>query len=599
MEVPNLNRAVWLMVLALLTICALPVQSSSQITFEKTYGGPDDDMGYCVRQTTDGGYVILGTTERWGPGWQEIYLVKTDSLGHVGWTRTYGLTGWDVGYSVQQTSDGGYVIVGQEGPVGPDFTDIYLLKTDSLGAVDWAKTYDYEYGRDLGASVQETSDGNYIIAGAVEAGYHDMYVAKIDFKGAPIWTRAYGGSSYDGGQSVQQTEDGGYIIAGYTSSFGAGMADMYLIKTDPSGDSTWTRTYGGIVGDYGESVRQTSDSGFIIAGYTWSFGAGDTDVYVIKTDFLGGVVWTKTYGSASRDKGHEIQETTDGGYAIVGITVPPGSITYDAWLIKTDSSGDTVWTGMYGGAQQDIGRSVWQTSDGGYIITGSTISYGEGCFDVFLIKTDENGLVARDVALASIDSPPDTVFADSSYRVKATVMNLGNGFANVYAVATIDGYIDTVGAAGIDPDTSRDVYFEFWHVPPTDSTTYRIKVCVYAPGDLDSLNDCMEKDIYAYVPVGVTEEIGTHDIRIAGLTSVQPNPFSGTALISYSIPQRSHVVVEILDPAGRSVQSLVDTRQGPGAYQVVWKPEDRPSGVYLCRFKAGSHADVKKMVLVR
>lgn len=275
-----------------LSAFVLPFSSYSVVTFEETYGGFYDDWGYCVQQTLDGGYIIVGTTEPYGHGWQDIYLVKTDSFGGTMWTSIYGLTAWDFGYSVQQTSDGGYIIGGYEGPVGPDKSDIYAIKTDSLGGVAWSRTYDFALGRDYSRSIRQTSDGGYIIAGTVQQGLSQLYLAKIDYNGEPVWTKTYGGSAGESGRSVRQTWDGGYIVTGHTSSFGSGSEDVYLIKTDPSGDSVWTRTYGGVYGDYGESVQQTSDGGYIIAGYSWSFGIDDPDVYVVKTDSLGDTVWT-------------------------------------------------------------------------------------------------------------------------------------------------------------------------------------------------------------------------------------------------------------------------------------------------------------------
>jgi len=205
------------------------------------------------------------------------------------------------------------------------------------------------------------------------------------------WWRTYGGTGSDYGYSVQQTLDGGYIVAGSTGSFGAGGGDFYLIKTDASGDALWTRIYGGTGYDYGYSVQQTLDGGYIIAGYTQSSGAGSYDVYLIKTSASGDTLWTRTYGGADGDGGFSVQQTSDTGYIITGYTYSFGAESTDVYLIKTDASGDTLWTRTYGGTGYDYGRSVRQTLDGGYIIAGYTHSFGAGCDDVYLIKTDANG----------------------------------------------------------------------------------------------------------------------------------------------------------------------------------------------------------------
>ena len=197
----------------------------------------------------------------------------------------------------------------------------------------------------------------------------------------------YGGSGSDIGMSVAQTSDGGYIIAGHTKSFGAGSYDVYLIKADASGDTTWTKTYGGTDIDYGYSVAQTTDGGYIIAGTIESFGAGNIDVYLIKTDSSGVTIWTKTFGSNGSEYGYSVAQTTDGGYIVAG------SAEGDVYLIKTDASGDFLWAKTHGSTETDWGKSVAQTTNGGYIIAGATWSFGAGSQDVYLIKTDSLGNV--------------------------------------------------------------------------------------------------------------------------------------------------------------------------------------------------------------
>jgi hypothetical protein len=220
----------------------------------------------------------------------------------------------------------------------------------------------------------------------------DVYLVKTSASGDTLWTRTYGGTGEDYGNSVQQTSDSGYIVAGYTNSFGAGNEDVYLVKTSASGDALWTRTYGGTGEDYGNSVQQTSDSGYIVAGWTNSFGAGGHDIYLIKTNASGDTLWTRTYGGTGGDEGYSVQQTSDGGYIIAGYTGSFGAGGWDVYLIKTNASGDTLWTSTYGGAYDDWGYSVGQTSDGGYIVAGFTDSWS-GSWDVYLVKTDGNGSV--------------------------------------------------------------------------------------------------------------------------------------------------------------------------------------------------------------
>ena len=187
-----------------------------------------------------------------------------------------------------------------------------------------------------------------------------------------LWTRTYGGSENDFGRSVKQTEDGGYIIAGLTESYGAGSYDIYLIKTDSNGNEIWSQTYGGHDYDYGNSVLQTTDGGYVIVGYTLSFGAGgnDNNVYIIKTDANGDTLWTKSFGGIYLDRGSSVQQTADGGYIITGYTLSFGTGNIDIYLIKIDEAGNEIWSSIIDGNSNEYGNFVQQNEEGGYIIVG-------------------------------------------------------------------------------------------------------------------------------------------------------------------------------------------------------------------------------------
>ncbi len=385
----------------------------SAISFAKTYGGTSYDYAYSVQQTSDGGYIVAGYTGSFGAGGWDIFLIKTYANGNVQWAKTYGGIDFDFAYSVQQTSDGGYIVAGDTRSFGAGYYDIFLIKTDANGNVQWAKTYGGT-NDDRASSVQQTSDGGYIVAGhtfSFGAGSYDIFLIKTDANGNVIWAKTYGGTDYDWASSVQQTSDGGYIVAGGTRSFGAG--DIFLIKTDANGNVIWAKTYGGTSA---YSVQQTSDGGYIVAGAT-GFGAGGSDIFLIKTDANGNVIWAKTYGGISDDYAHSVQQTSDGGYIVAGHTFSFGVINVDIFLIKTDANGNVIWAKTYGGTSWDDASSVQQTSDGGYIVAGYIDSLGAGDDNFFLIKTDANGNIGSCSIVRSVSptvtTPSPTVTTPS------------------------------------------------------------------------------------------------------------------------------------------------------------------------------------------
>jgi hypothetical protein len=368
---------------------------AAQCTFVKTLGGTGDDLGESVEQTRDGGYIITGYTWSFGAGYCDVWLVKTDAAGNTVWTKTFGGKADDRGYSVQQTQDGGYIIAGLTKSDWTSCVDAWLIRTDATGDTLWTRTYGGAKN-DYSLSVQQTQDGGFILAGGTGsrgAGGYDVWLFKTDADGNKVWDKTLGGEGREGASQVQQTRDGGYIITGYTTSYGAGGSDVWLIKTDADGDTLWTRTFGAGSDDEGSSVQQTQDGGYVIAGYTTSYGAGYEQAWLIKTDANGDTVWTRAFGGSNAERSSCVRQTQDGGYIVAGYTWSYGAGKDDVWLVKTDANGAMAWTRTFGGPSWDEGNSVQQTQDGGYIIAGTTWSSGAGRGDICLIKTDAAGNV--------------------------------------------------------------------------------------------------------------------------------------------------------------------------------------------------------------
>lgn len=358
---------------------------TAQITFTKIFGGTNTDYGSSVQPTIEGGYIIVGYTASYGAGQGDIYLIKTNSIGIQTWYKTLGDSNVQEGYSIVKSDDGGFVITGSYGGV-------YILKTNGNGDSLWSKKIGGT--NDVGRSIAKTTDGGYVVTGYKKVGtYGDVYMIKIDASGNTLWIKTFGGQKLDSGREVQQTSDGGYIIVGSAASFSVGGdADVYLIKTDSNGDSLWTKIFGGTGSDYGYSVQQTTDGGYIIAGYSNSFGTGisDYDSYVIRTDSNGDSLWTKTYGGTNSDQSFSVQQTPDGGYIIAGSAEVLGT-NDDSYLIKTNSTGDTLWTKRFTGSYFDQIGEIQLTNDGGFVCVGNKTIGGGSDSQVSLIKTDCKG----------------------------------------------------------------------------------------------------------------------------------------------------------------------------------------------------------------
>ena len=423
--------------LALFVAAALPIQSAYIQTslpsdaiptispsphFCKTIRGPENEWGNSLIQTADGGYAIAGTTTSFGAGLSDAYLVKLDANGNLQWTKTIGGKEFEDGYSLIQTADGGYAIAGATNSFGAGGYDVYVVKLDANGNLQWTKTIGGKK-EDVGLmSLIQTSDGGYAIAGATNsfgAGNGDVYVVKLDANGKLQWTKTIGGPGDEIGFSLIQTSDGGYAIASYTTSFGAGGGDVYVVKLDAKGNLQWTKTIGGPADEIGFSLIQTSDGGYAIAGLTGSFGAGGLDVYVIKLNANGNLQWTKTIGGKEDDKGYSLIQTSDGGYAIAGTTTSFGAGDEDVYVVKLDANGNLQWTKTIGGTELDLGHSLIQTSDGDYAIAGHTISFGAGETDVYVVKLDKNGDACCAVS--------QTSRVGSGGRLRSATSSIGSG----------------------------------------------------------------------------------------------------------------------------------------------------------------------------
>ncbi len=434
------------------------LENSPNEEWNYTFGGTNYDHGNSIQQTNDGGYIVTGYSSSFGAGSNDFWLIKTNSSGIKDWDETYGGTGDDICESVMQTSEGGYIIAGGTSSSGAGSRDVWLIKTDESGNEEWSKTFGGT-NFDSAESVQQTTDGGYIIIGRTESygeGMSDVWLIKTDNNGNKEWDRTFGGGHYDYGWYGKQTSDGGYIIVGRTESFGP-HGDYWIIKTDYNGNKIWDETFGTMAYESAQSVQQTSDGGYIIAGFSNSYGAGWYDIWLIKMDCNGTKEWDKTHGGVGGDTCGSIMQTIDGGYIISGGTYSYGEGNSDAWLIKTDINGNEKWNKTFGGTYYDYAESVQQTTDGGYIITGRTESFGSGNSDLWVIRIEpenfppyipsepypENNSISVDVIINLSWTGGDPDGDNVTYDIYFGVLNpppkvIGNQTANTYNPGALD-----------------------------------------------------------------------------------------------------------------------------------------------------------------
>jgi hypothetical protein len=399
--------------------CGLLAQGPDTL-WTRTYGSTQNDQAYWAQETADGGYIVVGDTQFPSFGDHDVYLLKTDANGDTLWERHYGGEKDDLGRSVFQTfPDSGYLVIGITESFGAGRNDVYLIKTDADGDTLWTKTYGVVKVHDRARAAWQTSDGGYVIAGDSHhlwAGYdYDMYILRTDADGDTLWTRVYGTGRVDErAYSVRELPDGGYIVAGYTGPEDASNYDIYLMKISAAGDSLWTQTYGGSDQDYGYSVALAADGGFVVAGYSSSYGtclAEQCDVCLIKTDADGGTIWMRTYGGPKNDYAYSVQAVPGGGYIVAGATYSFSAVQRDIFLLKTDEDGGTVWSRTFGSAGHDVAQYVQITSDGNFLLAGKTSSFGMGWDDFYILKVSDD-LVPPELTAGVLQNPYMTQYLD-------------------------------------------------------------------------------------------------------------------------------------------------------------------------------------------
>lgn len=370
--------------LIFLSLLILSPRVFPQQYIEKTYGGFLNEKGTSCEMTADSGYVLVGQTSSFGSGLNDIYLVRVISSGDTLWTKTFGGTEDDYANSVKIARNGDILIAGTMTLSGS--TDIFVIRTDSNGNSLWAINYGGS-GRQNGYDIVETPDSGLLILGDKSNQLIDIYLIKTDAQGTEQNNYFIGGTVTDIGYSIHPTKDNGYIIGGSTSSSGNGKTDMYVVKLNANLDTLWTRTYGGAEVDVCYDVSETLDGGYLLAGNTSSFSIGQTDVWVIKINSTGDSLWSHTYGKSEAESCNSVKPTPDGGFVLAGYSYSHGNGSSDMYLIKIDSVGTEEWFQSFGGSLLESATDVIVLANDEYVVTGSTETFGAGGSDFFWVKT--------------------------------------------------------------------------------------------------------------------------------------------------------------------------------------------------------------------
>jgi hypothetical protein len=394
------------------------INSIGQVTFQKTYSYGTENEGFSIRQTSDGGYIIGGNVGDY-PEDVDACLIKTDSFGNTEWIKHYGGTGIENCFSVIQTSDGGYAFVGRSDSLGNLNGDVYFVKTDANGGLTWSRTYDIA-SNDFGRSVVQTADGGYIICGeAVHPSFNasNLHLIKTDANGNVQWSKSYYqtfGVGTGQARSVIQTSDGNYMVSGWINN-GAG-----LMKTDTSGNVQWVKIYqDSSWSTVSSEVQETMDGGYIAVGYTFRY-VGQRDFFVVRTDGSGDSLWTKTISRNYSEEFNSVKCTPDSGFIVCGSTVDTLDSNYDIILMKINSQGAMQWSREFNFG--DLSHSVCLSDDGGFTFAGGSSYLVE---KIYFVKTDNQGATFCMDSAITLSDESHAIVASSPLFITDTGMVTG------------------------------------------------------------------------------------------------------------------------------------------------------------------------------
>lgn len=492
-----------------LLILLTSFSAQSQIVFSHEYGGIGNEDGRWMEQLPDSGFILTGITDTYSNGQADCWLVRTDAYGNVMWTKSIGSTEFDFANMVKLTRDGGFIIAGFTNR-NNGTNDGWLVKTDANGVMQWEKFYGVGGLQEFEAVVQ-TSDGGYAALGVnytTGTQYYDFYLVKVDSSGNVQWEKNIGGQGYEIGNSLHQTADGGFILAGQSYSYAGLDGDFYMVKTDASGNVQWWKNYANPGIQEAHYVQIVPSGGYILIGDADDLpnSLGSTDVWLIRTNNTGDTLWTRTFGGSKKDGGKTIENTSDGGFIAAGITRSFGLINPNYYLFKTDSTGNLEWSNYsYGSTYHDHAYRAIQTSDGGYAEFGYFKSAANK-MNFALVKLGPNGGVTKDVAVDNVNYPAASICQGYNVPISITLTNYGSTNENniPVAVAINNGSTTTVLRdtlrTSLAPSFSSTVVFSQTYNFATPGTYELTAYIVHRPNDQSFSNDTSYLTIEVLAP---------------------------------------------------------------------------------------------------
>ncbi len=608
-----------LLCVALTSLSTLAQLQPPDTLWTKGIGGLSDEYGYSAKQTADGGFIAVGQTRADVNDDWDLYLVRTNAFGDTLWTKTFGDTGGDCGYSVQQTLDGGFIIAGGANEDTWQYHGALLvMKTDRRGNILWTRLFS-DYDRNCAFDIQQTDDGGYIVCGVRNSQcvlpYGDMYLIKLDSGGNTTWTRTYQGHPRFCAYSVRQIADLGYIVAGALDEDPyAPMGTPFLMKTDAQGDSLWMRI---LPGDVLNTVRQTLDGGYIVGG--WSDRPNLSGFFMTKTDSQGNICWSRIRSYGYVEFGGYALQIPDGGFLVAGMTfLTEPQPRYVICLEKTDAAGDTLWS-TFVTRTTSYSEGVYSidlTDDGGLIITGLTA--GVSSVDLLLARMESVGPPGVVISLLPVNPPIVVPAGGGIFRFNAALENYAQNpiTCDVWTEVILPGggiHSPLLLRNSITFSPGAVIQRELTQIvpgyAPLGEYTYFAKVGIYP----DSVSDW---DCFPFVkmageipPVhnqgwacyGWDEDKEGFRIQDSGfrLLSINPNPFNASTVARFELRDASQVKLAVYDIMGQEVAVLAEGYYPAGTHQMVWDAVEMASGVYFARLEAGRTINTQKLLLLK